>query len=260
MARNDQVTRGDRTGSHAALGDEGGGKKKGLGWLPLALLAAALIGLVAFLVARNVGDAGDDPGVDVSDERNTTGTADPTGLDANAEDGADSGSEPDDTSADATAGTQAAGGGTTATTAARTASTAASGASGAAAGSGGAASGASGAATSPLVSGSTALLPLPAGGLAAYANQPAQATSVNVQSVVSDEGFWVGDSEANRVFVRLIQQGESPVQIEAGRKVSFTGTVKPNTPAIAEGVEAAEGLAQFQQQGFHVETTAVQQG
>ena len=50
------------------------------------------------------------------------------------------------------------------------------------------------------------------------------------------------------------------MKVEAGRKLSFTGTVKPNTTTIEEGVTAAEGRAQLEQQGFHIETNAVQQG
>ena len=41
-----------------------------LGWLPwVALALLALLALIAFLVARNVADDGDRPGVDVTNER-----------------------------------------------------------------------------------------------------------------------------------------------------------------------------------------------
>ena len=46
------------------------GRRAPLGWLPwLALFLLALVALIAFLVARNVADDGDRPGVDVTNER-----------------------------------------------------------------------------------------------------------------------------------------------------------------------------------------------
>jgi hypothetical protein len=92
--------------------------------------------------------------------------------------------------------------------------------------------------------------------LAAYADQPAEATSAPVESVVSDEGFWVGTSAEDRIFVRLVTGGaESPVQVEAGRPISFSGTVTTNPPDVetAFGVTAAEGAALLTQQGHHIE-------
>ena len=46
------------------------GRRAPLGWLPwVALALLALLALIAFLVARNVADEGDKPGVDVTNER-----------------------------------------------------------------------------------------------------------------------------------------------------------------------------------------------
>ena len=46
------------------------GRRAPLGWLPWAALGLlGLLGLVAFLVIRNVADAGDQPGVDVTNDR-----------------------------------------------------------------------------------------------------------------------------------------------------------------------------------------------
>lgn len=51
-----------------------------------------------------------------------------------------------------------------------------------------------------------------------------------VESVVADEGFWVGDGPGMRVFVRLTPEarnssGESPFQVEAGQTIELEGTV-----------------------------------
>lgn len=62
-------------------------RKSPLGWVPwVALLLLGIISAIAFLIARNAGDTGDDPGVDVSDDPAATGEEDPAGPDAN-EDG-----------------------------------------------------------------------------------------------------------------------------------------------------------------------------
>ena len=46
------------------------GRRAPLGWLPwLALALLGLLALIAFLVVRNVADDGDQPGVDVTNER-----------------------------------------------------------------------------------------------------------------------------------------------------------------------------------------------
>lgn len=119
----------------------------------------------------------------------------------------------------------------------------------------------------PLTSGGQGLLPLPAGGLATFVDQPVEATSVAVESVVADEGFWVGPSATDRVFVFFAAENagsESAVQIQAGQPVSFTGTVMPLPPDFeaAFEIDAAEGSDQLAQQGHFIEVPpdAIRQG
>ncbi len=88
-----------------------------------------------------------------------------------------------------------------------------------------------------------------------------------VQSVVSDEGFWVGSDEASRVFVFLTtqarrSQGESGFQVTAGQTVQLEGALTPlaDTPDAAEGVTADEGLGQLEQQGGYVRADSVSLG
>jgi hypothetical protein len=223
----------EETGSLSIADGKG---KKGLAWL-WALVALAVLALIAaatlFLLARNAWDEGDKSGIDLTNDPSRSGEAtDDAASDERSSD--DDGSSTADT--DGSAGTGS--GATTPTTA---------GAGGP--GTGGAAADAS------LISGGQALLPVPAGGLAAYSGQAAEATSVAVESVISDEGFWVGDSADQRVFVRLVTGGaESPVQIERGRRVSFSGTVTPNPADLSTlGITAEEGADLLMQQGQYID-------
>ena len=232
-----QHTSRDEHRNTGAVSVRGKGVRKApLGWLPwTALLLAGIIGLGALLIARNVGDAGDDPGVDLTDNAAAEGQ-DPAGPDANRDDGADAGGDPDRSGS--TSGAAA-----TPTTAAP-AAPAASG-------------------SSPVTSGGRGLLPIPAGGLASFAGQPAEGKGVNVESVVADEGFWVGNDPNNRIFVFLSDQakaaeGESPFQVKAGQKVNFTGSVKPLPNDLTPfGVDRSEGADQLRQQGHFIELASV---
>lgn len=111
-----------------------------------------------------------------------------------------------------------------------------------------------------LTIGGKPLLPLAKPGasenLSAFVDKPVTATSVRVQSVDADEGFWVGDNTTNRVWVQLVgKSGESSYQVKAGDRLTFTGKLVTNPRFSAEnvGVSAEEGAAQLSQQKNHVE-------
>ena len=102
------------------------------------------------------------------------------------------------------------------------------------------------------------------GALRGHVGQQADGKGVLVQSVVSDEGFWVGSSASQRVFVHLSQasrdgQAESPYQVRAGDHVDLTGTVQRlgSTSARDFGVTAAEGASQLTSAGAFVEAKSV---
>jgi len=83
---------------------------------------------------------------------------------------------------------------------------------------------------SELTAGGVALLPLSVsaaadGGLEAFAGEPAVARGVTVLSVTADEGFWVGTSSTDRVWVQLNGSGVSPYTVRAGDRAHFTGVV-----------------------------------
>lgn len=114
-----------------------------------------------------------------------------------------------------------------------------------------------------LSAGGQDLLAVEGGRIGTLAGQQASGTA-QVESVVADEGFWVGADAARRVFVFLTPEarrsaGESGFQVEAGQTVSLEGTVKASSPEFAQsaGVTDAEGSAQLVEQGGYVEATQV---
>ena len=114
-----------------------------------------------------------------------------------------------------------------------------------------------------ITAGSTDLLPLSSqggGALQQYEGQNVQGSSVAVESVVSDEGLWVGESQEERMFVFLDLPGESGPDIDAGDTVSFSGTVEAVPQGFEErfgGIEAEEGADQLSSQGSYIEVTSL---
>ncbi len=101
-----------------------------------------------------------------------------------------------------------------------------------------------------------AAAPDAAGSLAGVTGQPVTATGVQVLSVPADEGFWVGSSDTQRVWVQLTgEAGESPYQVQEGDRVDFEGTVVAHDAGFPQqvGVDEAGGAAQLSQQAQHLE-------
>jgi hypothetical protein len=91
--------------------------------------------------------------------------------------------------------------------------------------------------------------------LATHDGQAAAGRAVKVQSVPADEGFWVGASEQDRLWVQLTGTGgESDYKVKEGDTIDFTGTVTKAAEGFAAkaGVTAAEGADQLTQQGYHI--------
>lgn len=115
------------------------------------------------------------------------------------------------------------------------------------------------AADGQLLAGGRSVLPLGSGttDLSRYSGQTATARTVAVQSVPADEGFWIGTSATDRVWVQLTgAAGESPVTVKVGDRISFsTGTMTATPAGFAEkvGVAAAEGATQLTTQKAHIE-------
>ncbi len=98
----------------------------------------------------------------------------------------------------------------------------------------------------------------PGDSLVRYLGRPVQVAGARVESVPADEGFWLGDGPDRRLWVQLVETGESAAAVRPGQLVSFVGTVAPTPPGTAAlfGVDAGEGAAQLDQQGAHLSVRA----
>jgi hypothetical protein len=119
------------------------------------------------------------------------------------------------------------------------------------------------AAAGALTAGGTNLLPVPDGGLSSAVGQDAQGRDVTVQSVVQGqedpdarEGFWVGSSEQDRVYVEWggdVGADEASFQPEVGQRVDLTGPVKAAPEKAARVLNLDKADAQLvKQQGAYV--------
>jgi RNA polymerase sigma factor (sigma-70 family) len=100
------------------------------------------------------------------------------------------------------------------------------------------------------------LLPVPGREvLARHAGQPVRGVHVPVRGVYADEGFWAGTGAGDQLWVQLVGRGESPFQVRAAQRLSFTGRLLPNPPGFARrvGMVPSEGAALAGRQGYHIE-------
>jgi RNA polymerase sigma factor (sigma-70 family) len=112
---------------------------------------------------------------------------------------------------------------------------------------------------SPLTVPGRSLLPVPPPAeLARLTGAPVTATRVPVLTVPADEGFWVGTSQQERMWVQLQTQGESRIRIHPGQHVSFTGRLVPNRPGFVASADpgAPAEVRLLRQQGCHIEAAA----
>lgn len=233
-------------------------RKSPLGWLPWLLLGLLALLLAAVLLVINAvdDDGPDGPAGDTLGQVGSNGS----GIDGEDGDGQIAGTEEDsDASTDASIDASTDGstqGSTQGSTDSGTTGTGSTG-SGATGTGSGATQGAA------LTADGQDLLAASGGSLAARAGQAVTGTA-KVESVVSDEGFWVGNSAQERVFVFLTpearkSQGESGFTVTAGQTVQLQGSMTglAQAPQAGEGVTADEGRAQLEQQGAYVRADAV---
>jgi hypothetical protein len=86
------------------------------------------------------------------------------------------------------------------------------------------------------------------------------ACGVTVQSVPANEGFWIGDTADERLWVEIVTTGESIVRVRPGQRVTLRGTVVehgPDFPAKA-GVDASEGADALARDRYHLEVPETQ--
>ncbi len=137
----------------------------------------------------------------------------------------------------------------------------------AAAGAGAAASsGAAAGAAGTLTAGGASLLPVAdAGELTDSVGDPATGRNVTVQEIVPGQGFWVGSSASDRVYVELggdVGQDEQPagdVDLKVGDKVDLTGETRPapEDPAKILNLDA-KSAETVKSQGIFINADKVQ--
>jgi RNA polymerase sigma factor (sigma-70 family) len=96
--------------------------------------------------------------------------------------------------------------------------------------------------------------------LRSHIGEEVSGRAIVVRAVPADEGFWIGNRKADRVWVRILRTGESGFKVRAGETVSFTGNVVEHTPTFARdsGVSDAEGAAELARSRQHIEVDASQ--
>jgi hypothetical protein len=108
-----------------------------------------------------------------------------------------------------------------------------------------------------LEAGTTSLFEAARGdqGLIDFVGQTATGYAVPVQSVDADEGFWVGASATDRVWVQLTSNDESTITITAGELLDLSGPVVSHGADYARkaGVTAEEGADQLTREAAHLE-------
>ena len=225
------TTRPERSSRRAA-------RRSPLGWLPWALLGTLAVLLAAVLLIVNAVDD-DGPDGPAGDSLGQVSSGGP-GIDGEDGDGRIVGTEDESGSTGENTSDAGAGGHASADREATE-------------GTGGASLAAEG----------EDLLAASGGSLVDRAGEAVTGTA-QVESVVSDEGFWVGSSAQERVFVFLTPEarrsnGESGFQVIAGQTVELTGTLTAlaDAPEAAEGVTSDEGRSQLDAQGAFVSADSV---
>ncbi len=87
------------------------------------------------------------------------------------------------------------------------------------------------------------------------AGRPVAVRSAVVESVPADEGFWIEDGAAGRIWVQLTTRDESAVEIRPGGLVTFDGVLveTPEDFASQVGTDPAEGAGDLVPGGVHIE-------
>jgi hypothetical protein len=100
-----------------------------------------------------------------------------------------------------------------------------------------------------LTAGNTQLLPPPASGLSAQVGETATGKDAVVQSVNGNEGFFVGSSTKDRVYVEwggdIGENEASQFQPQKGDKVNLTGPLQAAGPAQLRKLKLSEADAQL---------------
>ena len=116
-----------------------------------------------------------------------------------------------------------------------------------------------------LTAGGTALLPVEAATLREAVGQDATGERVRVQEVVPEEGFFVGTSETDRVYVEFggdvgeTEEGSNSYEPAEGDEVNLTGPVReaPAEPEQTLNLDA-DDAALVREQGVYINADQVE--
>lgn len=105
-----------------------------------------------------------------------------------------------------------------------------------------------------LTAGKQQLLPLSLSGkLAGSPGQKVVGKHEKVRSVVRGQGFWVGGSQVDRVFVRYPKAGQN-----VGAQVALNGSIKPAPTNVAKSLGLGrEDAAKVTAEGAYIQATTV---
>jgi hypothetical protein len=109
--------------------------------------------------------------------------------------------------------------------------------------------------TGTLEAGGTRLLPIPSGGLEQAVGDKVRGRSVPVQNGSLEQGFWIGNSDAQRVYVAY----DGKATAEIGRRVDIEGTVREVPARPGQLRLPTDDTAQVKEQGGYIEATSVKQ-
>lgn len=114
------------------------------------------------------------------------------------------------------------------------------------------------AAGTPGVSAPAAVRPSPPSSAPAGPDSPARFSRGVVESVPSDEGFWVRSPAGERVWVQIITAAESRATVRPGATVRLNGAYAAHGVGYARamGVTDAEGAEALDRAGQHLEVPA----
>jgi RNA polymerase sigma factor (sigma-70 family) len=87
-----------------------------------------------------------------------------------------------------------------------------------------------------------------------FAGLEVKASGSMVRSVPADEGFWIGGTGDNRVWVELTGRTESPVEVAVGRRVSFFGRIAAHSRSFIRrvGIDRSESAPLLRRQQQHI--------
>lgn len=94
-----------------------------------------------------------------------------------------------------------------------------------------------------------------AAGLRAATGRGVTGDSVRVLEVPADEGFWIAADDGGAIWVQLVDTGgESPIRIQQGDAVTFTGSVQPHDAGLVISSGSTGAAAErLTTQGHHLQ-------